>query len=168
MPRDAIGITYEDRFSAKSHRRHLIARSQDTLGQIGWSQGYVNSAVMVISKEHRKLFQHLDRSDFWNDWGYSDVTLGHRLVKGRYKIHTLGLKFNFMSIFSELVFCRFGAFIIHYAGNGFDTRKSRIAQIDEDQAIFDRNNRFEIFRACVSSVSYSIARAIYRSFRKLI
>ena len=115
---DHIGTIFEDIGSRKDQRRLLIAQAQAKFGQVGWSRGYINNGVFIVSSMHKPIFQKIN-GEYWTGFGSDDVLLGWQIHKHGFKIHQLGYKFNHMSMFSEpwnRSASRFDSHIIHYAG----------------------------------------------------
>jgi len=140
VPREKVGTIYEDRGSRKTHRRMLIEDIQKEREDVEWKEGYINTGVFVVSKEHREIF-NLDMNNVWLDFGQDDVELGYQIHKFGFEIHELSFQFNHMSMFSEPwnnKESRFGSYILHYAGNGFFPFLTQTEQIKQDLTLMKR------------------------------
>ena len=146
VPQDHIGTIFEDKGSRLENRRRLIRCVQDVFGDVGWTEGYINTGVFLVSRQHEDIFagmptvqegvdtsqmptdlepghvvEHFDNGWYWVGHGWDDVHLGYMIRKRGHPIHKLPYWFNHMSMFSEPwngSADRFKSFIIHYAGQG--------------------------------------------------
>lgn len=124
VPKDEIGVLLEDVGTRKMDRRKRILRIQQSLGDIGWKEGYINTGVVLASKMHREIFLttiddmetmekvNLKLSKEQNFFNFS-------VRKAGFKIFPLDFKFNHTSVYSEPwngCYSKFKSFIIHYAG----------------------------------------------------
>ena len=95
---------------------------QRSLGYIKWYSGYFNTGVMLLSKEHKGIFDNpSDRLKFESQ--FSDQTLlNYNFVKYGYKFYCLDKKFNGMEInsFSSRMEPqnKTKAYIMHFAREG--------------------------------------------------
>jgi len=120
VPEEKIGTIYEDKGSREKFRRSLITSIQEKRGDIGWTEGYINTGVFIVSKCHKSIFK-VDLDNLWLDFGQDDVELGYQINKLKFPIHELPFQYNHMSMFSEVFnnyASRFDSYIVHYAGNG--------------------------------------------------
>jgi hypothetical protein len=136
VPVDCIGSVFEDKGSRLGARRSFISEVQRAWGDIGWTSGYTNAGVFVLSKEHSNIFDSVD-GNYWLGNGSADVHMAYQANKLGHKIHELSYRWNHMTMFSEPWNgnpSRFDSHIIHYAGRGiFDGNNSdRLQQIKED------------------------------------
>tara|TARA_E500000178_G_C17038997_1_gene765480 strand:+ start:32218 stop:32949 length:732 start_codon:yes stop_codon:yes gene_type:complete len=136
VPFEEIGTVYEDKGSRTHPRRATIQEVQGHFGDIGWSEGYINTGVFLTSNIHKDIFTKID-DKFWEGWGFDDIHLGYNINKNKFKVKELEHKWNHMTMFSEDWSenpNRFDSYIIHYAGYGiFDNRiGNRIDQIKYD------------------------------------
>jgi hypothetical protein len=131
VPEDKIGTVYEDIFSRKWDRQMRILKAQQQFGNLNWTGGYINTGVAVFSKCHRELFK---KRELYMDLGYDDVYLGYWIVKLGFKVYSLNPKFNYMHHFDEGGTNRLYAYIIHYAGQGFDG--DRMGGLKRDYGFF--------------------------------
>ncbi len=124
VPYDSIGTIYEDVGSRKSQRIQCIKNCQNQFGEIGWSEGYINTGVFITSKCHRDIYRKIN-GQYFVEWGTDDIHIGYWINKLGYKIKALPYQFNHMTMFSESWNGspdRFDSHIIHYAGRGvFDS-----------------------------------------------
>ena len=115
---DKIGSIYEDKGSRQEHRRQIIKDIQAKFGDVGWTEGYINSGFLVVSKRHKKIFEKIN-GELWTEFGFDDPLLAYNAHKHGFKIQELPCKWNFMSMHGESwngSQSRFNAFIIHYSG----------------------------------------------------
>lgn len=124
VPKEEIGVVFEDVGSRKRNRHKLIKEAKKTFGKIKWRKGYFNSGVILSSKLHREIYR-LTREDIELikngrlSRSKEQTTLNYRVRKYNFKIFPLSYKFNHMSMFSESWnknAPRLNSFIIHYAG----------------------------------------------------
>lgn len=119
VPSDEIGVIYEDVGTRQEHRRLMMTAVQADWGDIGWTEGYINSGISLWSKKHADVFE-LINGEFWRGWGLDDVHLGYQIHRLGHKVFELDPRFNWMSLFSENYPSaerpRDGAYIVHYAG----------------------------------------------------
>jgi len=142
VPEQCVATIFEDKYSRKRNRKMWIQKAQQAWGDIGWREGYMNMGVFVCSRCHRRLFD-IKHNKIWMDMGYADVSFRYYIHKYEYPIYELPYKFNHMSMFSEVGKNRLKSYIIHYAGRGFSSKKSRAEQIKSDLRILQRvRNRF--------------------------
>lgn len=139
VPEDYIGTVLEDVGSRQAMRKDLIRQAQRRWGYIGWQSGYINTGVIVVSREHSSIFETVD-NEYWGGFGYDDVHLGYQIRKKGFKILSLPFQWNHMSMFSEPwngSADRFKSYMIHYAGHAsFPDRgnRSRVQLIKDDAA----------------------------------
>lgn len=115
---EMIGSIYEDVGSRREDRRRVIQTIQEKFGDVGWTEGYINTGVFVVSKKHKPIFQKID-GKFWTGFGYDDALIGWNIHKHGFKVQELPFQWNHMSMFSEPWnnnANRFSSWIIHYAG----------------------------------------------------
>ena len=74
------------------------------------------------------------------DLGYDDVHLGYMINKLNLPVTTLHPRWNLMSMFTEpwSNICKADAFVIHYAGQGFNREIPRIEQIRQDILVLNK------------------------------
>jgi lipopolysaccharide biosynthesis glycosyltransferase len=145
VPRDSIGVVYEDIGSRKFRRKKEIIELQKAFGFINWKTNYFNAGMMVMSKEHNEanfLNKEIINSikNYPLDHGVREQNiLNWKVKKLEYKIHALDYRYNHMFMFDELNFTnlklgsifknkRKNSFIIHYAGN----KKKRLETMNKD------------------------------------
>lgn len=136
VPFDSVGSIYEDQGSRKEHRLSIIEKVQGRWGNVGWTEGNINTGVFVVSSIHRDIFKK-ENNEYWTGFGYDDIHFGYKIHKLGYRFHELDYRFNHMTMFSEKwngSKSRFDSYIIHYAGRGiFDGHiKNRNDQIKRD------------------------------------
>lgn len=139
---DKVATVFEDKGSRISHRRGLMASIQRMWGDVGWSEGYINSGCILFSKKHANIFQEHE-GQVWNDFGFDDVHMGYMIHKHGHQIQELPFTFNHMTMFSEPWnghANRFDSYLLHYAGKGvFEPRfNEKISQMRSDyEQIYD-------------------------------
>jgi lipopolysaccharide biosynthesis glycosyltransferase len=144
VPEDSVGVLYEDIGKRTKDRRDQIVTIKQRFGEIkGWSQGYFNAGVMVMSNIHKEanLLTADDISAFVNN----EVGLLHeqniinwKVRKLDYKIFPLEYKFNHMFMFDEvnfsniksgsLLLAKKNSYIVHYAGLRGKIRNRRMTR----------------------------------------
>lgn len=135
VPFDYVGSIYEDVGSATEHRRGQIRAIQEEFGDVGWTEGYINTGFAVFSKIHREIFQPINSKHYFMGFGIDDVHLCYHIHKYGFKIHQLDFKWNHMTMFSEPwnnYANRFDSYVLHYAGAGTYEEKNRTNQIEVD------------------------------------
>jgi len=137
-----IGTIFEDVGTRKEDRRNRIIKIQNTRGDVGWRDGYINSGVCVFSKIHKDLFKVDDPNNLWLDLGFDDLELAYRINQMQLEIQELPYNLNFMSMFTENPFymTKSDALILHFAGNGFNQWFSKSEQIRQDYLIMKKCN----------------------------
>lgn len=142
VPEDKIGVVYEDVGNIKSDRRGLIKKIQNLLGNVGWTKGYFNSGVMVVSKKHKEIFNtnddEIEMVRNLNLRSCEEQTYINYLVKKLgFEIFELNYKFNHLSVFSESwngFPNRLKSYIIHYAG----TPNPRLMKADYERLYLEK------------------------------
>jgi len=116
----SVGTIYEDVGSRRPQRAGCIKNAQSKFGDIGWTEGYINTGVFITSRQHRDIYQKI-AGEYFTDWGTDDIHIGYLINKLGHKIQELPYQFNHMTMFSEHWNGspdRFDSHIIHYAGAG--------------------------------------------------
>tara|TARA_R110002074_G_scaffold167867_1_gene329117 strand:+ start:1420 stop:2124 length:705 start_codon:yes stop_codon:yes gene_type:complete len=136
VPYDSIGTIYEDVGSRKPQRLECMMNAQKKFGDIGWTEGYINTGVIVTSECHRDIYRKIN-GEYFVDWGTDDIHMGYLINKLGYKVKVLPYQYNHMTMFSEQWNGnpdRFDSHIIHYAGRGvFDNGvENKLAQAELD------------------------------------
>jgi len=119
VPEDEIGALIESNYwmiSPDVDHRQRIIEVQKILGNIGWTNDYINTGVMVLSKRHKWIFDLSQVSKCVIDLR-EQTQLNYNIKKLGYWVHDIGQKFNKMDFSNPLD--RFDAYIIHYAGKGY-------------------------------------------------
>ena len=136
VPYDHVGTIHEDTGTRKPQRLECMANAQKKFGDIGWTEGYINTGVIATSECHRDIYQKIN-GEYFVDWGTDDIHLGYLIKKLGYKVKVLPYQYNHMTMFSEQWNGnpdRFDSHIIHYAGRGvFDNGvENKLAQAELD------------------------------------
>ena len=119
VPYDHIATVYEDKGSRQAARRGCIIQSQQKWGDIGWREGYMDSAFFLTSKCHSNIYETIN-GEYWTGFGYDDH-MGYLINKNNYKVQELSYKWNHMTMFSEdwnNNADRFDSYVLHYGGAG--------------------------------------------------
>tara|TARA_R100000458_G_C8247137_1_gene224833 strand:+ start:155 stop:856 length:702 start_codon:yes stop_codon:yes gene_type:complete len=137
VPYDNIGTIYEDKGTRREDRHERIRLSQKQFGDVGWTEGYINTGVFLVSKPHANIFEKID-GEFYTGRGFDDVHLGYLINKYNHPVTELPYQYNHMTMFSEDWNGspnRFDSHIIHYAGGGiFDSGiYTKVQQIASDK-----------------------------------
>lgn len=128
VPTDAIGVMNEGNFNDYSRE---IKDVKNALGRLDggldyWQKDYFNSGVMVVSKVHKQLFafpQKIFKSTF-----YEQTYLNWQAHNLNYKITYIPEEFNYIfhnSKEKSNLEIPESAYIVHFAGWGFDLPKSQ-------------------------------------------
>lgn len=145
-PRDKVGCVLEDFGTEKEDRRNLIKKVQDVLGDVGWSEGFMNSGVFVVSKAHRDVFKMYKEYGFY-DGEYEQTNTNWYIKKAGFEFFSLSYKFNFMGLMRVY----YGpehreAYFIHYAGKGgIFPWVDKIEQLKNDYMYFYENKDVKSF-----------------------
>lgn len=134
VPEDCIGTIYEDKGSRRKMRRRLIREMQEKWGDVGWTEGYTNAGVFVVSRCHAGIFEP-HNGEYWLEWGSADLHMSYMARKNGYKFFELPFTWNHMTMFSEGWNGspdRFESNMIHYAGKGAFDGLPRLEQIRAD------------------------------------
>lgn len=136
VPEKKIGLLFEDVGYRKWSRRNDIKKIQEKFGNINWKEGYINTGLIVVSRMHKNIFK-VNPKEFWNEPGYDDVQLGYMINKHKFEIYNLPVKYNHMSLNSELGYNWLYSYIIHYSGRGFYKDMDRSMQMERDKNIIE-------------------------------
>jgi lipopolysaccharide biosynthesis glycosyltransferase len=136
VPLRQVGGRFEDVAMNKENRQQIIHRVQEVLGDIGWTTGYMNSGMMVVSKCHRDVFKMIYQYGICDE-KYEQNNTNWYIRKAGFKIKNLGYKWNFMG-FDRILHgpIHRKAYFIHYAGKGIFLGVPRVDQMKEDYAFF--------------------------------
>jgi len=108
--------TYSEHDTKRQHLKN-IKKMQDALTDIGWTTGIFNAGVMLLSKEHQKIFHGGFESYLpFQNWKWNDqAILNYRRVELKIPFEGLGWKWNAMPYYeSEERMKR--AHFLHFAG----------------------------------------------------
>jgi lipopolysaccharide biosynthesis glycosyltransferase len=115
-----IGTLFEDVGTRKEDRRTRIRDCQNKWEDICWYEGYFNTGVFVVSKQHKDIFESY-KGEYWVENGFDDVHLGFMARFKAHRIQPLQFRLNHMSMHSERWnhgSRRLDSYVIHYAGGG--------------------------------------------------
>ncbi|MHA1819592.1 MAG: glycosyltransferase [Promethearchaeota archaeon] len=149
VPYDKIGGVFEDFGMDMEDRRKRIKKVQEILGDVGWTEGFMNSGVFVVSKPHRDAFKYICKYGAL-DLKYEQTNTNWYFRKAGYDIINIDYRFNYMGIMRVY----YGteprdAYFIHYAGGGIYNWIPRLEQVKDDYEYFykdiDRNDNLEDF-----------------------
>ncbi len=144
VPQDEIGGVFEDVGSRLKNRRNKQIRAiKKVFGDLeNWESGYVNAGVLVVSSQHRELFQidsyvrEVLRKNRLGAFQEQNI-LNWKIRKTGFRIRDLGYKFNHMSMFSEPWHgnkSKYDSFILHIAGG----HKKSYRKLKKDAEILQR------------------------------
>jgi lipopolysaccharide biosynthesis glycosyltransferase len=100
VPYEFVGSIYEDVGNSANHRRGQIKLIQEMYGDVGWTEGYINTGFAIFSRIHKDIFQPIN-GEYFMEFGIDDVHLCYQIHKYGFKIHQLPYKWNHMTMFSE-------------------------------------------------------------------
>nr|MDO8114499.1 glycosyltransferase [Candidatus Sigynarchaeota archaeon] len=145
VPRGKIGGVFEDFGTEEEHRRILIRKVQEALGDIGWKEGFMNSGVFIVSKMHRNAFRLFKEYGFY-DGEYEQTNTNWYMRKAGCEIVNIDYRFNFMGLMRVY----YGpmhrdAYFIHYAGGGIFPWVPRIEQMKNDYEFFYESKNTKSF-----------------------
>lgn len=118
VPADRTGGVFEDFGTEQEHRRGLIVKVQEVLGDVGWKEGFMNSGAFVVSKRHRDVFRSYQQHGFY-DGCYEQTNTNWYMHKAGFPPVNVDWRFNFMGlmrVYHGPVHRE--AYFIHYAGTG--------------------------------------------------
>jgi hypothetical protein len=147
VPYESIGTIYEDKGSRQSARRSCIMQAQHKWGDIGWKNGYMDSAFFLTSKCHSNIYETIN-GEYWTGFGFDDIHMGYLINKYGHNVQELSYKWNHMTMFSEPWnnnASRFKSYAIHYAGSGiFEAGVgSKLEQMKLDKKRLDIKAKYE-------------------------
>ena len=104
------------------NRFNEIVAVQDKLTNVNWNAGYFNSGVIVLSKEHKGLFDNPENRNLFNSQFKDQTLINYNLFKNGYQLFALDTVFNGMEIngFSSRIenSNKTNAYIMHFAHEG--------------------------------------------------
>jgi len=164
VPEDKIGVVFEDVGSRKPDRRHRIIQIQKKLGDLGWRRGYLNSGVVVASKQHKEIFhttlEDIELIEKCNLKVSKEQTyLNYTIRKLEFKIHNLSFKYNHTSMFSEFwngFPDKLKSFIIHYAGDKNALKKMKLDYEKIFYNKFDLLDLIKLLKRRIYFILYSV------------
>jgi lipopolysaccharide biosynthesis glycosyltransferase len=151
--------------------------TQSQLGKINWCCPYFNSGVMVLSPEHKKLFD-TDNSILrnWtsnfenNDHVMSDQPIINYLVNYyRFSFFDLGKDFNRTRVHKD-THNRFKSYFIHYAGPSGHRYGDRLKQIKLDAEVVSNpmnfwiSRRFPIYRKLADRLNLDFLKYLFKKY----
>ncbi len=157
VPANMFGAYDEGR---EHPRAENIRKVQDACGDIGWREGYINSGVMVMSREHRDVFD-LSRGNFQGDEYFEQTQTNYNIHALNIPVFDLGRVFNMFAAVERdgrmrITPQRFKAFMIHYAGlPGLPRQRLGLMARDERFVRFFIENKI-FSRATLVAYSYVV------------
>ncbi len=136
VPHERVAGVFEDFGMDAEDRRARIKAVQVTLGDLGWTEGYMNSGVIVVSRAHRAAFRlYLKYPPV--DCKYEQTSTNWYLRKVAGDIIGLDYKWNYMGISRVFYGPNYRrAYILHYAGGGIFPWIPRLEQMRADYEYF--------------------------------
>jgi lipopolysaccharide biosynthesis glycosyltransferase len=131
IPEDCIGAVYDckDNNELNDNRKCEIVNIQSQLGDVNWENGYINTGVIVLSKQHKNIFTEPElRNEIKSN--YRDQTLlNYNIKKNNFKIYKLDKMYNGMEIngyssrrrvkeHQKLIDNKLEASVMHFAHEG--------------------------------------------------
>ncbi|MDB3944468.1 hypothetical protein N9444_00955 [Gammaproteobacteria bacterium] len=119
VPPEKVGCVLEDVGSQIAERSAVMKAVQREFGEIGWRNKFINNGIMVVSKEHKCVFEPVD-GQYYLGWMSDIAHISYQIKNNNLDIFELNYTWNHMSMFSEPWNgspSRFDSKIIHYAGN---------------------------------------------------
>ena len=133
VPYEMIATVLEDKGSRQTIRRERIRQIQEKLGDVGWTEGSINTGVFLVSKCHQKIFDYkIEDLPIDDDTGVDDCYLGFQIHKYKFPIYELPFQYNAMSMWFEKGGSRWDSYIIHHAGMGHFPGMNRHEIIKQD------------------------------------
>ena len=139
VPENKIGGVFEDVGEARLSRRERIMNIQTHLGDLNWKSGYMNAGMIVVSKQHKEVF-NTTIEEINEVQGIENIAtpeqdyLNYMIRKLGFEVYELSYKFNHIRYFSPN---RFDSYIIHYAGSTvFDPGLKRKRKRKKDKRIW--------------------------------
>lgn len=132
IPEESFAAFFESDLYDRTHSIRIV---QESLGDIGWRNGYFNSGVMIASRAHKQVFEC--PFGFFSDPWFPEQTLyNYNARRFRLPLVPLPMAFNFFAAQGEtsgqtLSPFRFGMHMIHYAGRP-EMRDAREALMAND------------------------------------
>lgn len=143
VPEDHIGVVFEDVGPKRGDRLNRIKMIQEQLGDINWTSNYLNSGIILASKQHREIY-HTTEEDVKTILNLKTRVskeqnyLNYKVMKFNFKIFELEYRFNHLRFFSEPWNgspVRHQSYIIHYAGS----KEEGLKNMKEDNEILFLN-----------------------------
>jgi len=97
VPSEKIGAVYDspDNNEHNKNRMENVMSIQKILGDINWREGYINSGVIVLSKQHRNIFTYEIKLDKISQCGMLEQNLtNYKIRKHKFPIFKLNNRFN--------------------------------------------------------------------------
>lgn len=97
VPLEKIGAVYDSPDNNEHNKNRIgnLMSIQKLLGDIGWREGYINSGVIVLSKQHRNLFTYEIKFHKINQYRMLEQNLtNYKIRKHEFPIFKLDDRFN--------------------------------------------------------------------------
>jgi hypothetical protein len=142
VPASCLGVASEEPYVMSSRDKEV---TQEILGKVDWRSDYFNSGMMVLSREHKALFDP-DNPDL-KLWATGDFRklhinllndqpfLNHRVNKLGINVMDLGYRYNHTRTAMRKTHLRFRSHIIHYAGASGHRYGPELHQLRKDAAV---------------------------------
>jgi lipopolysaccharide biosynthesis glycosyltransferase len=107
-----------------------VGRIQEVLDDLGWKRDYFNCGVLVLSRNHKDLFDHTDPDfDLWKnepEATYREQTyINYKVQQKGIPVFDIGYRFNH-TLASANSYERFGSFLIHCKGHRPGTKLDEV------------------------------------------
>ena len=163
VPADMFGAFNE---GIGNSREDVIEKVQAVCGDIGWRETYINSGVMVISREHQNVFD-LSRGNYQGDEYFEQTQTNYNLQSLKIPLFDFGKRFNYFAASMKdgrlrISPSRFKAYMIHYAGMPGMSRQ-RLGLMARDERIFRMIDIGILSRRTIVAYSY-----VVEAFRRIL
>ena len=113
VSKDKFGALFETDFDISFDEEMSVVQTKN--GCVDWDRNYFNVGVMVISQEHRELFQ-IESGEIGGERYPEQTYLNYKLAKLKLDTEHLSYKFNHMFFLRQDNQNRHNSYFIHYAG----------------------------------------------------
>jgi len=152
VPTTKIGVSSEERYSMAGRDKTV---TQEILGKVAWKNPYFNSGMMVLSREHKPVFD-TNNSDLllWSTGEFrkkhinllnDQPFINHRVNKLGLKVLDLGYQFNHTRVITP-THKRFRSYFIHYSGPSGHRYGPRSEQVRKDAHVLSSRFLLQLSR----------------------